>query len=142
MAEPIVFNRRDLLMGQGALALSATLAPLFPAWARGAHGGHHGMAVGPDATTGIGEALSGDRIALTIGESRFAVGKRSAAAVGINGSIPGPLIRLREGQTVRIDVTNRLREQSSIHWHGLLVPFQMDGVPGLSFPGIDPGETF
>ena len=142
MAEPIVFNRRRLLMGQGALALSATLAPLFPAWARGAHGGHHGMATGPDATAGIGDALSGERIALTIGESRFAVGKRSAAAVSINGSIPGPLIRLREGQPVRIDVTNRLHESSSIHWHGLLVPFQMDGVPGLSFPGIDPGETF
>ncbi len=52
------------------------------------------------------------------------------------------LQRLREGQNVRIAVTNTLKEDTSIHWHGLLVPFQMDGVPGVSFPGIKPGETF
>lgn len=56
--------------------------------------------------------------------------------------IPGPLIKLREGQNVRLNVTNHLDEDSSIHWHGLLLPFQFDGVPGVSFPGIKPGETF
>jgi CopA family copper-resistance protein len=60
----------------------------------------------------------------------------------VNGTAPAPLIRLTEGQQVRIAVTNRLREDTSIHWHGLLLPFQMDGVPGISFPGIRPGETF
>ena len=60
----------------------------------------------------------------------------------INGTLPAPLIRLREGQNVRLSVTNRLKEDTSIHWHGLIVPFQMDGVPGVSFPGIQPGETF
>lgn len=60
----------------------------------------------------------------------------------MNGSIPGPLLRLKEGQTVRIAVTNQLAEDTSIHWHGLLAPFQMDGVPGLSFPGIKPGQTY
>ena len=60
----------------------------------------------------------------------------------VNGVLPAPLIRLREGQNVRLSVTNDLDEDTSIHWHGLLVPFQMDGVPGVSFPGIKPRSTF
>ena len=56
--------------------------------------------------------------------------------------MPGPLLRFLEGDEVTVNVTNKLDEATAIHWHGLLVPFQMDGVPGLSFPGIDPGETF
>lgn len=60
----------------------------------------------------------------------------------INGSLPGPLLRFREGETVTIRVTNELDETASIHWHGLLVSFDMDGVPGVSFPGIDPRESF
>src|SRR3546814_6854282 len=55
---------------------------------------------------------------------------------------PAPLLRLREGRNVRLAVTNTLDEDTSIHWHGVLLPFQMDGVPGVSFPGIRPGETF
>jgi len=62
--------------------------------------------------------------------------------VAVHGTIPGPLVRLREGQRARLHVTNTLAEDSSIHWHGLLVPFQFDGVPGVSFPGIRPGERF
>ena len=81
-------------------------------------------------------------IALTVEESHFSTGGRAAHAITINGTVPAPLIRLKEGQTVRLAVTNRLREDTSIHWHGLIVPFQMDGVPGVSFPGIRPGETF
>ena len=60
----------------------------------------------------------------------------------INGSLPGSLIRLREGEEAVIRVTNKLNETSSLHWHGLLVPPEMDGVPGVSFAGIKPGETF
>ncbi|MDF2639113.1 MAG: copper-binding protein [Novosphingobium lindaniclasticum] len=108
---------------------------LLPAWARsGTPGAGHARA-GSDV-------LSGETIALEIGATHFATGGRASHAVTVNGTLPAPLLRLREGQTVRIAVTNRLREQSSIHWHGLLVPFHMDGVPGISFPGIDPGETF
>jgi len=70
------------------------------------------------------------------------VGGRSGHAIAINGTVPGPLIRLKEGQNVRLSVTNTLEEDTSIHWHGLLLPFQYDGVPGVSFPGIKPGETF
>jgi CopA family copper-resistance protein len=67
---------------------------------------------------------------------------RPAYANAVNGSVPGPTLRWREGDTVRLAVTNRLEETSSIHWHGIRSPSEMDGVPGLSFLGIRPGETF
>ena len=127
------FFRAAALTG-GGLALSQAL----PAWAASGHGAMAGM---PAASTSPG-TLSGEDIALTIGHSAFTVGGRSGHAVTVNGSLPAPLIRLREGQTVRLAVTNTLSEDSSIHWHGILLPFQMDGVPGLSFPGIKPGQTF
>ncbi|GAC1339088.1 MAG: copper resistance system multicopper oxidase [Acetobacteraceae bacterium] len=67
---------------------------------------------------------------------------RSAVAHAVNGSVPGPILRWRQGDTVTLNVTNRLREPTSIHWHGIRSPSNMDGVPGLSFRGIAPGETF
>ena len=79
---------------------------------------------------------------MSVGHSAFTVGGQTGHAITINGSLPAPLVRLREGQTARISVTNTLDEDTSIHWHGLLLPFQMDGVPGVSFPGIRPKETF
>ena len=135
--DSIFLDRRRLLTGGGALAASLALSPYFPAWARS---GTPGMTTAGPASGG---ELSGNDIALTIAQGHFEVGGRSSHhAVMVNGTVPAPLLRLREGQTVRIAVTNQLKEQSSIHWHGLLVPFHMDGVPGVSFPGIDPGETF
>ncbi len=125
---------RAAAMTGGGLALGGAL----PAWARSGHGGVAGVARASIASG----TLSGEEIALTIGRSVFTVGGRSGHAVTVNGSLPAPLIRLREGQTVRLAVTNTLPEDSSIHWHGILLPFQMDGVPGLSFPGIKPGQTF
>ena len=86
--------------------------------------------------------VSGADIPLSIGQVMIGVNGREGHAVGINGTVPGPVIRLKEGQTVRLAVTNTLKEESSIHWHGVILPFQMDGVPGVSFPGIKPGETF
>jgi CopA family copper-resistance protein len=67
---------------------------------------------------------------------------RAADATAVNGSVPGPTLRWREGDTVTLAVTNHLNEPTSIHWHGIRTPSDMDGVPGLSFPGIAPGETF
>ncbi|OKH86579.1 copper resistance system multicopper oxidase [Thalassospira sp. TSL5-1] len=64
------------------------------------------------------------------------------AGIGYNGSSPGPTLRFREGEEAEIRVTNNLDETTSIHWHGLILPYQMDGVPGISFPGIKPGESF
>jgi CopA family copper-resistance protein len=88
------------------------------------------------------QTLSGSDIHLTIGHSQITIDGRTGHSVAINGTVPGPIIRLKEGQTVRLHVTNTLEEDTSIHWHGLLVPFEMDGVPGVSFPGIRAGETF
>jgi len=83
-----------------------------------------------------------DLINLEIDETTLKIAGRDARAVTVNNSIPGPLIRLREGQNITIRVHNRKQEDTSIHWHGLLVPAEMDGVPGVSFAGIKPGETF
>ena len=124
-------SRRHLIRSTVALAAASALP--VPAWARGASLSR--------AQNGFGE-LSGEDIELSIGDHHFMTGGRSGHAVAVNGSVPGPLIRLREGQNVRLHVTNTLAEDSSIHWHGLLVPFQFDGVPGVSFPGIRPGERF
>jgi FtsP/CotA-like multicopper oxidase with cupredoxin domain len=70
--------------------------------------------------------------------------KQPIEATAINGTVPGPLVHLREGDRVQLNVTNALPDSkhASIHWHGLLVPPEMDGVPGVSFPGIPPGETY
>jgi len=101
------------------------------------------------ATTGVLAAprrrlsvVDGRTIDLHIAETRLAVAGQSAVATTINGGIPGPEIRLREGQDVTLRVSNALDEDTSIHWHGLLVPPGMDGVPGVSFPGIPPATTF
>ena len=79
---------------------------------------------------------------LVIDETPLRFAGRGAKAVTINGTVPGPLLRFREGDEVILRVTNRLHEDTSIHWHGLLVPPEMDGVPGVSFPGIGARSVF
>jgi CopA family copper-resistance protein len=79
---------------------------------------------------------------LLIAKASFSIAGRVAAVTAINGSLPGPLLRFREGDTATLRITNRLDENTSLHWHGVLVPAGMDGVPGVSFSGIKPGETF
>jgi CopA family copper-resistance protein len=130
MRHDISLDRRAFVAGGAALVGAAGLRP---AWAQSVS---HGVAAKGHGT------LSGNSIDLTIGENPFEVDGRVAHAVTINGSIPAPLLRLREGQNVRLSVTNHLSEDTSIHWHGLIVPFQMDGVPAVSFPGIKPHSTF
>ena len=65
-----------------------------------------------------------------------------SVAITVNGSIPAPTLHWKEGDTVTLRVANTLNEDTSIHWHGILLPANMDGVPGLSFQGIRPGETY
>jgi len=127
-----MLSRRTVLAGGAAVGGLAALSSLFPAWAQTGSAG-----TGPDLPT-----LSGEDIRLRIGHMPFTVGGRTGHAVTVNGTLPAPLLRLREGQNVRIAVTNGLDEDTSIHWHGMILPFQMDGVPGVSFPGIRPRETF
>ncbi|WP_082730903.1 MULTISPECIES: copper resistance system multicopper oxidase [unclassified Sphingomonas] len=86
--------------------------------------------------------IYGCLVPLKIARQTMMIDGRPSRAIGINGTVPGPLIRLREGQNVRLNVINDLDEDSSIHWHGLLVPMQFDGVPGISFPGIKPRSKF
>ena len=86
--------------------------------------------------------LSGTHFELTLDTLPVNFTGRSTTAIGVNGSSPGPTLRWREGDTITIAVTNRLKEPGSIHWHGMRIPTEMDGVPGLSFRGIAPGETF
>ena len=69
-------------------------------------------------------------------------GTFTRAGIGYNGASPGPVLRFKEGEDVTINVTNNLAESTSIHWHGLILPFRQDGVPGISYDGIGPGETF
>ena len=125
------FDRRLLLtrasLWGGGLALNSVL----PSWAQSATPG-----LKPPLPT-----LTGPNVDLRIGHSSLNVDGRMGHAVTINGTVR-TLLRFKEGQTVRLSVTNDLEEDTSIHWHGILVPFQMDGVPGVTFPGIKPGETF
>lgn len=124
-------DRRGLLRAVAAMGGGTALTAMFPGWAQ-------------SATRGLAElpSLTGPNISLDVTESHLEFDGRMGHVVTVNGTVPAPLLRLKQGQNVRLSVTNRLKEETSIHWHGLLVPPQMDGVPGVSFPGIKPGETF
>jgi len=117
-------GRRRFVQG---LALGATAAAL---------------GLRPPAAAAAPVLLSGDQFDLRIGTVPVNFTGRERQAVVVNGSLPAPVLHWREGDTVTLRVTNTLDEPTSIHWHGILVPAAMDGVPGLSFPGIAPGETF
>ncbi len=128
-ASPI--TRRRFVQGAACVAGYGGLmqAVSLPAWAA-------------SSQSGLGNVDYPDRVELHIGQTQIRINERSATALGVNGSVPGPLLRLKEGRRIALDVTNALSEDSSIHWHGLLLPTGMDGVPGISFDGIAPGETF
>jgi len=97
---------------------------------------------GAIAAAGSARELAGPHFDLTVDYLPVNYTGSARNAVAINGQVPAPTLRMRQGDEVSIRVTNRLREQTSIHWHGFIVPADMDGVPGLSFNGIPPGATF
>ena len=124
--------RRRFVQGLAAGGLLLGLGPMInSSWARSAN-----------TATGYAPVLEGTEFDLTVAETPVNFTGSPRMATTINGSIPGPTLRWREGETVTIRVHNRLAVDTSIHWHGILLPFQMDGVPGISFKGIPPGETF
>jgi CopA family copper-resistance protein len=96
------------------------------------------------AVTSPGQAnvLTGNDFDLFIGEIPVNITGAARTAMTINGSLPGPVLRWREGDTVTLRVRNRLQEDTSIHWHGIILPANMDGVPGLSFHGIAPDGMY
>jgi CopA family copper-resistance protein len=127
MTPPSDISRRRFVQGVGALgALSLTPWPLRRAL----------------AARRSEPVLRGREFQLEIGPAPLTINNRQVVATGINGQVPAPILRWREGDTVTLAVTNRLPEPSSIHWHGIRLPNPMDGVPGLTFRGIAPGETF
>ena len=116
----------------GALGLAGAYA--LPGPLSSAHASHSAYAAVRE--------LRGTEFALDIGAMPVNFTGREAWADAVNGSLPAPTLRWREGDTVSLRVSNRLREDTSLHWHGILLPANMDGVPGLSFHGIAPGESF
>ncbi|WP_305097441.1 copper resistance system multicopper oxidase [Croceibacterium aestuarii] len=132
MRDSLPLSRRGVIAGSAFAALTSGLA--MPAWARGIH-------EGTLARKGS-DVLSGEHLTMTVAEARFRTGGRVGPAVTVNGTVPGPLLRLKEGQDLTVDLVNNSSEGTSIHWHGLLVPFLMDGVPGITMPAVLPGETF
>ncbi|MFP3982099.1 MAG: copper resistance system multicopper oxidase [Desulfurivibrionaceae bacterium] len=126
-------NRRQFIKaaGAGIFLTGLKMALPLPAWAE-------------SAARGI-DGIESDRVYnLKIGYYPITIDGRQGRSTGINGTVPGPLVRLREGDRVTLNVTNAMPDtvHSSIHWHGILVPFPMDGVPGVNFRGIPPGETY
>lgn len=109
------------LLGLGGLPEQLLAAVASPAAQPMLRGKHFKLAIGPQPVNFTGK-------------------KRIATAV--NGSVPGPILRWKEGDKITLDVTNNLTESSSIHWHGIILPTEMDGVPDISFNGIAPGQTF
>jgi CopA family copper-resistance protein len=126
---PTSESRRRFVTGMGAAA--ATMA--MP-WSLQASGKTQ-ASVNPNE-------LRGSEFDLAIGATPVNFTGRTAIAITANGSLPAPTLRWREGDTVTLRVANHLREDTSLHWHGILLPANMDGVPGFSFHGIQPGETF
>jgi len=131
-----LISRRRFVQGLVSGGVLATLSPLASAMS-----GMYGT-VNQVTTTGIAPVLTGTEFHLTISEAMVNFTGSPRIATVINGMIPAPTLQFREGDEVTIHVKNDLSEDTSIHWHGIILPFQMDGVPGISFRGIPPGETF
>ena len=125
-------SRRRFVQGLAGGALAAVSAR------------HFGWAAAADAAAArdAGAVLSGTEFDLEIGALAVNFTGQPGMATAVNGRLPAPLLRWREGDAITLRVSNRLSSPSSIHWHGMILPADMDGVPGLSFNGIGPGETY
>jgi len=125
-------DRRRFLQGTAFLGGALAYQALLPAWAQS----------GPLTNLNGLQALSGTEFDLNVAQNKRRIDGEIGKAILVNGQLPAPLLRWREGDEITLNVTNHLNADTSIHWHGILLPFQMDGVPGVTFPGIKPGETF
>ncbi|MCG3843586.1 multicopper oxidase domain-containing protein, partial [Psychrobacter sp. Ps1] len=137
-----MFNRRRFLTGSSTL-LGASMLSTLPSIANSALGkGQQNIAVNSDKADHIVPILTGTEFDLYVSKQSAIVNGKKSMATLINDSLPAPTLKMREGDTVVIRVHNQMDESTSIHWHGLLVPFEMDGVPGISFDGIPANSTF
>ena len=135
------FNRRRFLTGSSTL-LGASMLSTLPTMANSALTKSQNVVVNSDKPDHKVPILTGKEFDLYVSEKMITVNGKSSMATLINDSLPAPTLKMQEGDTVTIRVHNQLNESTSIHWHGLLVPFEMDGVPGISFDGIPAGSTF
>jgi CopA family copper-resistance protein len=133
MIDPSIqsFTRRKFVLGAASACVLGASPQLFAA-----------SAAATQSSLAQVPVLTGNRFDLFIGEQRVNFTGRARTAITVNQSLPAPVLRWREGERVKLRVHNQLREDSSIHWHGIILPSGMDGVPGLSFDGIKPGESF
>ena len=122
------FSRRRFVQGLAIGGAAATLG-LWPRRGAASDG------------FGAGAGLDGTEFDLRIAEAPINITGAPRTALSLNGSVPAPTLRWREGDTVTARVANALTEDTSIHWHGILLPANQDGVPGLSFNGIGPTPT-
>ncbi len=121
------FLKSSLLLG-GALGWQSQL----PAWAQSS---------GLTTLAGV-PGMQGSDLLLRVSSEHAAIAGKATRHIRINDQFPAPLLRWREGSALKLHVHNALDEPTSIHWHGIVLPWQMDGVPGVSFAGIAPGATF
>ena len=131
-------SRRHFLHAAGAMGALAAVSRLTPAYAQVSSG--HGPSSA--ARAGLARGARPVTVDLRVAQSAITIDGRRATAVAMNDTVPGPLLRFREGDEAIIRVTNALREDTSIHWHGIILPNAMDGVPGVNFAGIPAGTTF
>jgi CopA family copper-resistance protein len=121
-------TRRRFVLGASSILVGATLP-----WSK------FTLA---EANASMTPTLRGQNFNLNIGFQKVNFTGKERIATTVNGSLPAPILRWKQGERVTLNVTNHLSEDSSIHWHGMIIPTDMDGVPGLSYAGIKPGETF
>ncbi|MEQ8335438.1 copper resistance system multicopper oxidase [Nisaea sp.] len=100
------------------------------------------LLLGAGLAASLSGAVTAGEYSLTVDPVTVDTGAFTRTGIGYNGATPGPVLRFEEGEDVTIKVTNNLSEPTSIHWHGLILPFEQDGVPGISYDGIAPGQTF
>lgn len=129
--KPLQLSRRQFVTGVAAGALVTGLGYSLPV-----------SALSRESRTFNPTTLSGTEFDLSIGYKTVNFTGSERMATAVNNSVPAPVLRWREGDRITLRVTNHLSNDSSIHWHGMILPTDMDGVPGLSFDGIKPGETF
>ena len=125
-------RRRSFLQNSALLGAALGWQSVLPAWAQS----------GGLATLAGVPGMEGNDFLLRVTRERSAIAGRKAEHIRLNGQFPAPLLRWREGDALKLRVQNELDEPTSIHWHGILLPWQMDGVPGVSFEGIAPGASF
>lgn len=128
----LIASRRQFIQGLGASSLLVSNLSM----------GKSFTTVESNPSTVQSPELTGTLFDLHVGYQAVNFSGTARVATTVNQQLPGPLLRMREGDTVTIRVHNHLQQDTSIHWHGLLVPYQMDGVPGISFEGIKPGQLF